>query len=66
MRGRGRSLASPSVCSDDRASSPPVSIEVFPLEGLPEVRAQDDLAILLSDPLGSIGVVVAARTEALP
>jgi len=33
-----------------------VSIEVFPLEGLPEVRAQDDLAILLSDPLGSMGV----------
>ena len=33
-----------------------MSIEVFPLEGLPEVRAQDDLAILLSDPLGSMGV----------
>jgi coenzyme F420-0:L-glutamate ligase / coenzyme F420-1:gamma-L-glutamate ligase len=33
-----------------------VSIEVFPLEGLPEIRAQDDLAILLSDPLGSMGV----------
>jgi len=56
MRRRRRSLASRSVCSDDRASSPPVSIEVFPLEGLPEVRAQDDLAILLSDPLGSMGV----------
>ena len=33
-----------------------MSIEVFPLEGLPEVRAQDELAILLSDPLGSMGV----------
>ncbi|RPJ12946.1 MAG: hypothetical protein EHM22_05505, partial [Actinobacteria bacterium] len=56
MRGRGRSLASRSVCSDDRASSPPVSIEVFPLEGLPEVRPQDDLAMLLAEPLGSMGV----------
>jgi dehydro coenzyme F420 reductase / coenzyme F420-0:L-glutamate ligase / coenzyme F420-1:gamma-L-glutamate ligase len=33
-----------------------VSIEVFPLEGLPEVRPQDDLAMLLAEPLGSMGV----------
>jgi len=33
-----------------------VSIEVFPLEGLPEVLAQDDLAMLLAEPLGSMGV----------
>ncbi len=33
-----------------------MSIEVFPLEGLPEVRPQDDLAMLLADPLGSMGV----------
>jgi len=29
---------------------------VFPLEGLPEVRPQDDLAMLLAEPLGSMGV----------
>jgi len=56
MRRRRRSLASRSDCSDDRASSPPVSIEVFPLEGLPEVRPQDDLPMLLAEPLGSMGV----------
>ena len=33
-----------------------MSIEVFPLEGLPEVRPQDDLAMLLAEPLGSMGV----------
>ena len=33
-----------------------MSIEVFPLEGLPEVRPQDDLAMLLAEPLGSTGV----------
>jgi len=33
-----------------------VSIEVFPLEGLPEVRRRDDLAMLLAEPLGSMGV----------
>jgi coenzyme F420-0:L-glutamate ligase/coenzyme F420-1:gamma-L-glutamate ligase len=33
-----------------------VSIEVVPLEGLPEVRPQDDLAMLLAEPLGSMGV----------
>ena len=33
-----------------------MSIEVFPLEGLPEVRPQDDLAMLLADALGSMGV----------
>jgi dehydro coenzyme F420 reductase / coenzyme F420-0:L-glutamate ligase / coenzyme F420-1:gamma-L-glutamate ligase len=33
-----------------------VSIEVFPLEGLPEVRPQDDLPMLLAEPLGSMGV----------
>jgi coenzyme F420-0:L-glutamate ligase/coenzyme F420-1:gamma-L-glutamate ligase len=33
-----------------------VSIEVFPLEGLPEVGPQDDLAALLSEPLASMGV----------
>ena len=33
-----------------------MSIEVFPLEGLPEVRPQDDLPTLLAEPLGSMGV----------
>jgi coenzyme F420-0:L-glutamate ligase/coenzyme F420-1:gamma-L-glutamate ligase len=33
-----------------------VSIEVFPLEGLPEVGPQDDLSLLLAEPLGSMGV----------
>ena len=33
-----------------------MSIEVFPLEGLPEVRPQDDLAKLLAEPLGSMDV----------
>jgi coenzyme F420-0:L-glutamate ligase/coenzyme F420-1:gamma-L-glutamate ligase len=33
-----------------------VSIEVFPLEGLPEIRPQDDLPMLLAEPLGSMGV----------
>ena len=33
-----------------------MNIEVFPLEGLPEVRPQDDLAMLLAEPLGSMGV----------
>ena len=33
-----------------------MSIEVFPLVGLPEVRPQDDLAMLLAEPLGSMGV----------
>ena len=33
-----------------------MSIEVLPVEGLPEVRPQDDLAALLSEPLGSMGV----------
>ena len=33
-----------------------MSIEVFPLEGLPEVRPQDDLPMLLAEPLGSMGV----------
>ena len=33
-----------------------MSIEVLPIEGLPEVRPGDDLAALLSGPLASIGV----------
>ena len=33
-----------------------MSIEVFPLEGLPEVAPQDDLSLLLAEPLGSMGV----------
>ena len=33
-----------------------MSIEVLPVEGLPEIRPGDDLASLLAGPLGSIGV----------
>ena len=33
-----------------------MSIEVLPVEGLPEVRPGDDLATLLAGPLGSVGV----------
>jgi coenzyme F420-0:L-glutamate ligase/coenzyme F420-1:gamma-L-glutamate ligase len=33
-----------------------MSIEVLPVEGLPEVRPGDDLATLLAGPLGSMGV----------
>ncbi len=33
-----------------------MSIEVLPVEGLPEVRPGDDLAALLAEPLGSIGI----------
>ena len=33
-----------------------MSIEVLPVEGLPEVGPQDDLAALLSEPLASMGV----------
>jgi len=32
-----------------------VSVEVLPLEGLPELRPGDDLAALLAGPLGSLG-----------
>ena len=33
-----------------------MSIELLPVEGLPEVRPGDDLATLLAEPLGSVGV----------
>ena len=33
-----------------------MSVEVLPVEGLPEVRPGDDLATLLAGPLGSMGV----------
>ncbi len=33
-----------------------MSVEVHPVEGLPEVRAGDDLAVLLAEPLAALGV----------